>query len=387
MFITLDANMAAAERDRAELAGLLGKSEAERAEARANFLKEVASGDADIQRVSLSEGHFIDLAVHRDTFLDDFALRSDVTAEQPLAWKSKYDPLVGVTTGSTFGGGVSTSYAVTDQHAFLNPFVYDSQSAKIPSMLLSQSPEKLGLRTRSLVRQAEALRIKAETFLANIIMGQPLGTSLATTISNYWSANNAYANKTIYVLDPEVQASTVETSNLIDASAEHGLTPAVFEQLMIQEQKTGLEVRTIHIPKAGFAFRKLLRAATIITTTALTAGQTGNSALEGVPASEFEKMWRTDMNAALDAGLIIELFGRRYKIKANNVLPEGLCLVSTNQPAAEIFNVTDRSVDVDIEDQKDPYYTEHYSKRMAAIGAPDPWRRNFFVLNIGTTQL
>jgi hypothetical protein len=383
MFITLDANQARAEQDRSELGSLLGKQPVERADNR----KEIASGDGDFTRVSLSEGKFIDLAIHRDTFLDDCAIRTDVTAEEPLAWKSKYDPTIGVTTGSTLGGGLSTSYAVQDQHAFLNPFVVDAISPKVPNMLLTQNVQQLGIRDRALLRQAEALRIKEETFLANIMMDAPLGTDLATTVTNYWNNKNAYDGKTIYVTDPGVQNGTVETSNVLDLSAEAGLTPAVFEQLMIQEQKTGLTIRTIHIPKAGFAFRKLLRACTIVTTTALTAGHSGNANLEGLPAEEFLKMWRTNMNDALDQGLIIEIFGRRYKIKANNALPEGYCIVTTNEPAAEIFNITDRSVSVDINDPKEPYWSEHYEKRMIAIGAPHPWRRNFFLAYIGATVL
>lgn len=383
MFITLDANLARAEQDRADLSSLIGKSDVERANAR----KELASGDADFTRVSLSEGNFIDLAIHRDTFLDDAALRTDVLAEEPLAWKSKYDPLVGVTTGSTLGGGLQTSYAIQDQYAFLNPFVIESMGPKVPTMLLTQNVDQLKIRDRALLRQAENLKIQEENYLANIMMDAPLGTSLATTVQNYWANNNAYAGKTVYVLDPGVDNTTVETSNVIDASAEEGLTPAVFEQLMIQEMKTGLTARTIHIPKAGFPFRKLLRAATIVSTTSLAAGHSANPTLEGIPAEEFLKMWRLNMNEALDQGLIIELFGRRYKIKANNALPQGFCIVTTNQPAAEIFNITNRSVSVDLNDPKEPYWSSHYEKRMMAIGAPHPWRRNFFLLNIGNTVL
>lgn len=384
MFITLDANMAKALERRAKLAAALNASVDERAAKRET---EFASGDADITRVSLSEGRFIDLAIHRDTFLDDAAIATDTIAEQPLAWKSEYAPTVGVTTGSTFGGGTSTSYATQENHAFLNPIVIDGMSAKVPRMTMTQDPAKLRIRDKALLRQAEALRLRQEDLLANVMMGQPLGTSLAATVTNYWTAMNSYAGKTVYVADPGVQAGTYETSNLIDCSAEGGLTPAVFEALMIQEQKTKRTVRTLHIPVAGFPFRKLLRAATIVTTTGLTAGHTGNPSLEGLPAEEFLKMWRTDMTAALAEGLIIEIFGRRYKVKANNALPQGYCIVTTDQPAAEIFTVTDRSVSTDIEDPKEPYWSEHYEKRTIAIAVPDPWVRNFFVVNIGATTL
>lgn len=387
MFITLPANQARVEAERAELASLMSKDVTERANKRGDFLKEVASGDADITRVSLSEGRFIDLAIHKDTFLDDAAVRSDVTASTPLAWKSRYEPPVGVTTGSVYGAGISTLYATQDNHAFLNPFVVDVQGVKVPTMALTQDPQKLGLRDAALLRQAEALKLKQETFLANIIMGQPLGTDLATTVTNYWTASASYAGKTVYVADPGVQGGTYETSNLIDASAEAGLTPATFEALMIQEFKTKRKVQTIHVPVAGFPFRKLLRVATVVANSALlTAGTAPNAKLEAVPASQWEKMWNMDIGEALEGGLIIELFGRRYKIKANNALPQGYCIVTTDQPAAEIFNITDRSVSVDLDDPKEPYFTEHYEKRMMAIAAPDPWARNIWVLNIGNTS-
>lgn len=237
-FITLDANMAKAEQDRASYAKIAGRSYEERAAAREKELA-ASEGDGDITRVSLSEGRFIDLAIHKDTFLDDAALRSDVESATPLAWKSRYEPVVGVTTGSVYGGGVSTLYATQDSSAFITPFVVDVQAVKVPTMALTQDPAKLGQREAALRRQAEALKLKMETFLINIMMGQPLGTDLATSISTYWGNQSSYTDKTVYVVDPGVQSGTYETSNLIDCSAEGGLTPAVFDAIMTQEMLTG----------------------------------------------------------------------------------------------------------------------------------------------------
>lgn len=382
-FITLPANAARVAADQAALAALQAKPLAERAASRE---KEFASGDGDFTRVNLSEGRFIDLAIHKDTFLDDAAIRTDITSEVPVAWKSRYTPTVGVTTGSVYGGGVSTLYATQDNDAFITPFVVEAQSVKVPTMALTQDPIKLGLRDAADLRIAEALRLKMETFLVNIMFGQPLGTDLATSVTNYAAVVAPYLGKTVYVADPGVQSGTYETTNIIDASAEHGLTSVVFELLMVQEMQTGRQIQTLHIPTQGFAFRKLMRAATIVaTSSSWSAGAVNNQGLEAIPASEWEKRYKTDFTQALAGGLIIELFGRRYKIKANNALPEGYCIYTTDQPAAEIFNITDRSVSTDLSDAKSPYFVERYEKRMLAIAVPHPWFRNYGVVKIGTT--
>lgn len=389
-FITLPANQARAEADRAALAAIEQRSLVERAAKRAELFKETAAaeGDGDITRVSLSEGRFIDLAIHKDTFLDDAAIRSDVDASTPLAWKSRYEPVVGVTTGSVYGGGVSTLYATQDNHAFLTPMVVDVQAVKVPTMALTQDPAKLGQREAALRRQAEAVRLKMETFLVNVMTGQPIGTDLATSITAYWAAANSYTSRStsVYVTDPGVQAGTYETSNLIDCSAEGGLTPAVFDALMTQEILSKRTARTIHIPVAGLPWRKLLRYATIVANSYTpAAGTTTNSHLDAIPAAEWQKMWNMDLGQALAGGLTIQIFGRQYKLKANNALPQGYCIVTTDEPAAEVFNIADRSVSTDLYDPKDPYFVGHYEKRMIAIAQPDPWVRNFFVLNIGNT--
>jgi hypothetical protein len=383
-FITLDANQERALADRKLFAEMSAKSPLERANSR----KEIAAGDGDFTRVSLSEGQFIDLAIHKDTFLDDAALRSDVSAETPIAWKTRYQPVVGVTTGSIYGGGIRTLYQTQDNAEFLTPFVVDVENVMVPTMALTQNVAKLGQRDAALARQAEALRLKMETFLVNFMTGQPIGTDLATSITNYCNVVNPYGNKTVYVVDPGVQSGTYETSNIVDASAQAGITPTTFELLLAQEELSGRRVRTIHIPKAGLPWRRFMRYATIVANaSSFGAGAASNPNLAGVPMDQFSKNFNMDLSKVLEGGLIIEMWGRQYKIKANNALPQGYCICTTDQPAAEIFNVTDRSISYDLENKAEPYFQEHGEKRMMAVAVPDPWQRNWFALKIGNTNL
>jgi len=190
------------------------------------------------------------------------------------------------------------------------------------------------------------------------------------------------------VIDPGVQSGTYETSNIINASAEGGLTPSVFDLILTQEQLSGRKVRTIHIPVAGLPWRKLMRYATIVANaSSFGAGTNSNPDLSSIPAEEWTKLYRMDMGKAMEGGLVIEIFGNTYKIKANNALPQGLCICTTDEPAAEIFNVTDRSLSYDIKNPAMPYFESHGEKRMMAVAVPDPWQRNWFLLNIGNTTL
>jgi hypothetical protein len=257
----------------------------------------------------------------------------------------------------------------------------DAEEVTVPKLGLTQSPEKLGQRTAALERQAEALKLQLETFLANIITGQPLGTDLKTSFYNYATGSNPYTGKTVYVVDPGVQSGTYETSNIIDGSAEQGWTPTSFDLVVTQLMLTGRSIRTIHVPKKGLPWKKLIRYATIVANaSSFSAGQPSNPNLAGIPAEEYLKLYRTDMTTALEGGLIVDIWGHRFKLKANNALGTGVSVITTDEPAAEFFNVTGGlgSFSYDIEDPRNPFFVSHGEKRQIMIAAPDPWVRNWF---------
>lgn len=384
-FITLDVNQARVDSDRELYSKFKTKSLDDSAASR----KEIAAGDGDFTRVSLSEGKFIDLAIHKNSFLDDAAERTDILSTTPVAWKTRYAGVMGVMTGSVYGAAPRMLYQTQDNAEFLTPFVVDLEETMVPKMALTQDPEKLGQRIAQLERQAEAGRLKMETFLVNFLTEQPLGLDLATSVYNYATqTTNPYYNKTTYVIDPGVQSGTYETSNLVDASAEQGLTPEFFDALITQEMLSGRTVRTLHVPKKGLPWRKLIKYATIVANANdFTVGQASNKNLAAVPADEWLKYWRMDMGKALESGLIISIFGRTFKIMANNVLPKGCTIATTDQPAAEIFNITDRSFSYDATDPRDPFFESHGEKRMMAVAVPDPWRRNWFMVLHDTPSL
>jgi hypothetical protein len=233
----------------------------------------------------------------------------------------------------------------------------------------------------ALDRQAEALRLKLETFVVNIAMGQPLGTDLASTVSTYYSQAESYTGKTVYVADPGVQSGTYETTNLINASSEGGLTPAVAEAITVQDQLTGRIARTIHFAKQGLPARKLYRYATVVADQG--SGET-NPDLRGIPASAWEDVW----NSNFTRGVVLNWFGATLKFKSNNALPQGYGLVTTDQPACEVFNILSMSTQGEFQsDPRDQFFSTHWVKRQMAICTPDPWLRNFYVIAYGNTSL
>ena len=382
MVITLDANRERVIADRAELALIEAQTLTERAAARETEFAS-ADGDGDFTRIQVAEGRFIDLAIHKDTFLDDAALRTDLDVEVIPVWKSRYEPMVGITTGSVYGGGMATIYATQDNFAQLTPFVVDVEEAKIPKMALTQDPDRLGQREAGKRRQAEALRLAMEIYLVNFMTNAPLGQSIASSIVNYVSTGNPYAGKTVYVADPGVQAGTYETSNIINISTEQGLTPRVAEEIINQMMLTKRSPRTINIPVAGLPWRKLMRYATVVANNLTGAAGTGsNPGLQAIPAAQWEDLWGTNFAN----GIVLNWFGHTLKFKTNNALPQGYGLITTDQPAAEVFNIMSKSVSMEYSaDPRDTYFVSAYEKREIAICVPDPWVRNYAVLVFGNT--
>ena len=341
---------------------------------------EQASGDGDFTRIKQTEGKFIDLAIHKDSFAMDLANMTDLDVGDVVVWKTKYAPTVGVTTGSVYNAPTQTLYANRENYASLTPFVYEAEDVRVPAYALTQDIEKLGLREDALMRQAESLKLSLEKFVVNIMMSQPLGTDLATSVTNYFAAGNSYSGKSVYVADPGVQSGTYEASNLIDVHNEAGLTPTVAEAISVQDLLSKRNSRTIHIPVQGLPWRKLMRFATIVSDQGSGIPNTG---LRSIPASAWEDVW----GAKFNDGVVLNWFGSTFKFKANNVLPQGYGIVTTDQPAAQVFNINSWASTGEFQDDpKDKFFSTHWAKREIAICTPDPWLRNFYVINFGNTS-
>jgi len=384
--VTLPENIGKVTQARQDWEKLQAMDISKRNELRLGYMKELAdSGDQDFTRVGPLDGQFIDLAIHKDTFLDDAAITRDIDVDQTPFYKSRYEPVVGVMTGSVYGGPMSSLYVTQDHYATLTPFVVDVQDVKVPRLALTQDVEKLGQREAALARQAEALKLAKETYLMNFIMNQPLGTDLAASVVNYVTTGNPYSGRTVYVADPGVQSGTYETTNIIDVHTEAGITPYVIDSLITQAFLQKRQLKTIHMPVQGLAWRKLMRYGTVVSNSLTgNAGEESNKNLESIPASKWEALW----DANLIGGFVLDWFGHTIKFKANNALPQGYVVCTTDQPAAEIFNMRALSVSIDMPgDPRDQFFTSHYEKRQMAIAVPDPWLRNFIVGYIGNTSL
>lgn len=381
--VTLDSNYKKVAECAEQMAHIQSRTLSERAAARKKEIAE--SGLGDMSKLKQAEGHFIDLAVHADSFLDDAAAQEDVGPQEPIYWKSRYAPVVGVMTTSVYGNAPQTIYATQDNFATLTPFAFEVEEVKVPKLALTQDVNRLGQREAGLARQAEVLKLAYQKFIVNSMLAQPLGTDLATSITNYVGAGNPYNGRSVYTLDPTVQATSIETTNIINMSTEGGLTPFVLEAIQAQAFLQQKSVRTLHIPVAGQPWRKLLRAATVVANSAVFgAGVLPNAGLKAIPEAKWADLFDSNLNAG--KSMVINWFGETWKIKANNIMPAGYCIVTTDQPAVALYHLLDKSVSTDIVDQRDSYFVGHYEKREIALAQPDPWLRNFMVVNFGATN-
>jgi hypothetical protein len=383
VIICLPANQAKAEAASKEWDAINARTLAERAASRK---KEIAdSGDSDFTRIKAAEGRFIQLAIHQDYFLDDAAIQTDLFVNDAPYWKSRYENPVGVVTASVYGNAPRMLYTVADNYAALTPFTYEAEEVVVPRLSLTQDIDALGLREAGLRRQAEFMQLAHQKFVLNIAMNQPLGTDIATTITNY-TGTSPYTGRTVYVADTGVRSCTYETTNILDMSAEGGLTPAVLEALQTQAfLQGGRTIRTLHVPVEGLCWRKFLRSATVVANSAVFgAGVLPNAGLKAIPEAKWADVF--DSNLLAGKSFNINYFGQTWKIKANNLLPQGYCLATTDQPMVEVFNIMSKSVSTDLDDPRDSYFTGHYEKREIAIAQPDPWLRNFIAFKIGATS-
>jgi hypothetical protein len=392
-FIALDANRELITAEAAEYAAMSAQNSDVRgiAKKRTEYASSTPGGFGadDITSVKIAEGRFMDLAIHKDSFLNDIAVRGTADAATPMAWKTRYNPVAGITLGGLFGSGPAHLYQTQDNYQWLRPYTIDVDELMVPCVAETQDPEKLGQRQAAQMRIAEAIKLQEDTFLANVITGQPIGTSLAASFYNYATQTaNPYNGKTVYVVDPGVQTGTFDTSNIINVASEGGLTQNALFSLITQVILSNRKVRTIHVPKRGLPWRELFKQATIVANASVFGpGQRTNPNLNSIPAGNQEELWKLSQTSALDeAGMVLNLFGETFVIKANNALPKGVAVVTTDEPGCLWYDITGvgHSFDKDIVDERNPAFVSSIAKRTFAMAQPDPWVRNWFCLVFDT---
>lgn len=390
-FIALEGNRALITSERAEYAKLQALSDYKHRQELASATPGGFGAD-DFVQIRTAEARRIDLAIHKDSFLDDVAVRGSVPIGVKRAWTTRYTPVLGVTVGGLYGSGPSHLYQVQDNAQYLQPYSYDIDAVEVPAVSMLQDAAKLGEREAGLARQQEAHKLRQQDYLASLMTGQPYGTDLATCFYNYATQTaNPYNGYTVYVVDPGVQTGTYDTSNIVNMSSEGGITQNVLFGLMNQMILSDRRIRTIHVPKRGTPWRELIKQATIVANANVFGpGQRTNPNMNSIPQGMQDQLWKISQLSALDpAGMEIDIFGYKFVIKANNALPKGVAVVTTEEPACLWYDVTGEGVSYDY-DEVNPHnraFVKSYSKRTVMGGVPDPWRRNWFALVFDTPSL
>lgn len=390
-FITLDANMEKSRREREALANFWSVPVEEQAKFRKELFDATPSGfgASDFTQVKLSEGKFIDLNIHLESFLDDIAIRTESDAEIPIFWKTRSSGVLGMTTGSLYGDAPQHLFLVNDNYEQVKPVPFETPEVRVPNVALTQDPAKLGLRQIADMRHAESLRLMAERFLVNILTYQPFSTTVGQSLVNYANLTvNPYNGKQVYVVDPYVQTGTYDTTNIINDVTEGGLTFKVLYDLITQCILSGRQLRTLHVPKRGLPWRELVKFATVVANANVFGpGARTNPNLNNIPTETWNKVFNMDQLSPLNGSyMIVDIFGMTFKIKANNVLPQGVAIATTSEPALEVINFTglEHNLDLDEVDPKHPSFSKRFSRRTWGFAQPDPWARNWFAVVFDT---
>lgn len=357
--------------------------------------RETASGMSDINSIRAVAGKFIDITVRKDNIAYDFCIRASKDAEDTLYWNSSYNQPVGVTVSSIDGTGPGTLYAKASNRVFIPPdFSYDAAKVMVPRFGLNIDEQAIGLYESALAEQADALKLYEQNALFSVLCSipgtlQPMGQDIVTSLQNYAALSNVYLGKTVYVLNPGVQPGTRESTNVISVTTQGGFTNEVFLAMKRYEVLSGRKIVTVYAPKIGFPWEQLIYQANSVTVVnpSITSGGASNPALVSVPAAIAEKRFNMDPQALLEGeGMVVQgPLGMSVRFKCNNFLPQGLCVFSTDQPAAVWYDVTNRSQSVEIESPLMPYMKERHEKRTAAIAAPHPWSPNWGIIQLGNS--
>lgn len=381
LFQTQDANGSRFRHAREKLAEVMQRDPRERMKARKEF--EEQAGAAGVVTLNQADATFIDLNVYAfDTmgaaFTGPF---TELKFGQAAVYKTRQEYPIAVYIGNLAGGPPAVNFATAQTGVQVQPFQYFSKKFLVPNLVTPAFDlDKFQEKEVALKRVARDMRLVRQQYIINTMLNQSLNTPIATSVVNYFSTV-PFNNRTPWVLDPQVQAGSVITTNIIDDHTEGGLTRNVFKSIRTycnmapsleddgDVSESGLSPRALFIPVAGAPWEAYWNQASIVGYSAV-----GSSNLDTSKAIPQNK-WDEAVGMSFERnGAYMNWFGTQMFVQPVNILPSGYCLLATNKPAILGWDQMSASVSNEANVFDGPTgMNNRYEARSIALAQPDPY--------------
>ena len=384
LYFAQDGNRERIETARTKLAEVMLRPRQERLAARKALYEEQA-GRAGVVTINQADATFIDLNVHAfDQMGQAFAEFATLQFGQAAIYKTRQEYAIGVNMGHLAGGPPSTLFHTDQNGVQVQPFAYFSEEFLVPNLVNAQfNLQAFKERDIAMARVARDMRLARQKYILNTMLNQPLSQDVATSITTYFALSAPWDNRSVYVLDPGVQAGSLVTTNNIDDSSEGGLTKNVFKSIRTYCNKAPMtdneatSPRSLFVPIAGAPWEAYWNQASIVGFNA-----TGSSNLDTTKAIPANK-WDEAVGMSFETnGCYMNWFGTTIFVQPTNILPAGYCLLATNKPAVLGWDQYEQSFSAEEGQFKDRAMNRRYEARSMALAQPDPLASNFAVLKI-----
>lgn len=389
LFQTQDANRARFIQAREKLAEVMLRDPRERYNAQKRFVEEQAAA-AGVVTINQADATFIDLNVYAfDTmgaaFTGPF---SELKFGQAAIYKTRQNYPIAVYIGNLAGGPPAVQFATAQQGVQVQPFQYFSKKFLVPNLV---SPafdlDKFKEKEEALKRVARDMRLFKQQLIINTMLNQPLTTPVATSVANYYGLAAPFANRTPWVLDPQVQADSVPPTNSFNLTAEGGLTRNVFKTIRTYSNQapaleddgeisgSGLNPRALFISVSGAPWEAYWNQASIVGYTAI--GTSNQDTTKAIPADKWEQAVGMSFERN---GNYMNWFGTNIFVQPVNILPKGYFLTAMDRPAILGWDQLSASVSNEAPVFDGPTgMNNRYEARSGAFAQPDPYAPRFIL--------
>lgn len=379
LFQVQEGNRERFETARQKLAEVMLRPRRERVEARKRAIEEQA-GRAGVVTINQADATFIDLNVHAfDTMGQAFAEFAPLQFGQAAVYKTRQEYAIGVNMGHLAGGPPSTLFHTNQNGVQVQPFQYFSEEFLVPNLVnASFNLDVFKEREIALARVARDMRLARQQYIINTMLNQPLSQAIATSITAYAALAAPWANRTVYVLDPGVQTGAYATTNVINDSAEGGLTKNFFRDIAnyfhtappVDDQ--ALSARSLFIPIAGTPWTAYWNQASIVAY----SGGGNQDPSKAIPPSKWEEAVGMSFEKN---GAYMNWFGMNIFVQPTNILPAGYTLCASNQPAVLGWDQYSAAVSDEEPRFGDRTMNRRYEARSIALAQPDSMAAAFLV--------
>lgn len=362
-----------------ELSQVRGRSQQERLAAKKSLYEngipatEEHAAMAGVATLEQTDATFIDLNIRADdTIGDAFVEWQPLKLGEVPVYKTRYDYPVQVNFGHLGGGPPQRFYETVQSGTAVTPFQYFTDETQIPNLVLANFDlAKFKEREKAFEGIARAIRLARQKIILNTMFGQPLFQALSPSFNAY-AVSNPFNGKNVYILDPDVQAGSVPTTNVIDLHGEGGLTRNVFMKQQTYANQADRKLVRMFIPVSGAPWEAYWQQASIV---AYTTSEGNQDVRKAIPPSKWEEVINQSFRKT--GGYMKWFDADPIFVQPSNAIPASYWLTSTTDPGLLAWDQLDLDVSEEESIRGNRAMNRRYEARSAATAQPAPLLLNF----------